>query len=224
MKVSSSDDDTIIIQCERFEAGREPFSLLVPTSIEIVYLFLFLAIIYFSGFDWLNFLSEILSTIIAYGENHHVEIIVYVFTFTILIIGNVNDLLFKKVFVRAENVYRIDRNYCILPRPSYNYHQGMIIPDEDIVDVIDSIDIKGANNISVRVSSYYDDDIKGFPVAVETAYKVIVKLKSGELSTIESNSLGVGSCDENQIAFRELMAETQASVEKIKSFLVSSNQ
>ena len=224
MKISSSDDDAIVIQCESFEAGKEPFLLPVPTLIEIVYLFSFLAIICFSSFNYLKFLSEIVSIIIAYGENHHIEIVIYVFTFTILIIGNVNDLLFKKVFIRSKNVYKIDRNYCILPRPSYNYHQGMIIPDEDIVDVIDSIDIKGTNNISVRVSSYYDDDIKGFPVAVETAYKVIVKLKSGESSTIESNSLGVGSCDENQIAFRELMAETQTSVEKIKSFLVSSNQ
>jgi hypothetical protein len=95
-------------------------------------------------------------------------------------------------------------------------------PDENIVEVIDSIDIEGTNNISVSVSSYYDDDIKGFPVSVETAYKVIIKFKSGEFSTIESNTLGVGSCNDNQIAFRELMIETQAAVEKIKSFLVSS--
>jgi hypothetical protein len=224
MKVSISDDDTIIIQCERFEAGKEPFSLLVLTPIELVYLFLFLTIICFSGFNWLKSLSEIPSAVMSYGEKHHLEVIVFGFAFTRLTIESVNSLFFRKVFVRAENIYRIDSNLCILPRPSYNYHQNMIIPDEDIIDMIDSIDIQGANNISVRVSEYYDDDINGFQAWAETTYKVIVKLKSGESSTIESNSLSVGSCDENQIVFRELMAETQISVEKIKSFLVSSNR
>ena len=98
----------------------------------------------------------------------------------------------------------------------------MMTPDENLIEVIDSIDIEGANNISARVSSYYDDDVKGFPVSVETAYKVIIKFKSGEFSTIESNTLGVGSCNDNQIEFRELMTETQSAVEKIKTFLVSS--
>jgi hypothetical protein len=224
MKISSSDDDAIVIQCERFEAGKEPFLLPVPTLIEIVYLFSFLVIIYFSNFNWLKFLSEIISTIIVYGENHHIEIIIYGFTIMISTIGGVSNLFFKKVFVRVENVYKINRSRCILPRPSYNYHQDMIIPDKNFVDVINSINIEGTNNISVRVSSYYDDDIKGFPVSVETAYKVIVKFKSGESSIIESNTLGVGSCDDNQIAFRELMTETQSAVEKIKNFLAASKQ
>jgi hypothetical protein len=224
MKVSSSDNDTIIIQCERFEPGKEHSSWPVPTLIELVYLCSFLIMICLSGFNWLNLLFEIQSAIIAYGDKHHLEIIVYGVTFTILIIGRIDDLFFRKISIRAENIYRIDRNCCILPCPSYNYHQDMIIPDENTVDVIDSIDIYGVNNISTRISSYYNDDIKGFPVSVETAYKVIIKFKSGESSTIESNSLSVGSCDENQIALREIMVETQISVEKIKSFLVSSNQ
>jgi hypothetical protein len=55
MKVSMSDDDTIVIQCERFEAGKEDFSWLIPQSIEIVYLFLFLIIFCFSSFNLLDF-------------------------------------------------------------------------------------------------------------------------------------------------------------------------
>jgi hypothetical protein len=222
MKVSMSDDDTIVIQCERFEAGKEDFSWLIPQSIEIVYLFLFLIIFYFSSFNLLDFLLEIQSVIVSYGKNHNLEIIIYGITFTLLITESINNTFFKRVSITKEKTYLIDRNHCILPRPSYNYHQNMITPDENIIEVIDSIDIEGANNISARVSSYYDDDVKGFPVSFETAYKVIIKFKSGEFSTIESNTLGVGSCNDNQIAFRELMIETQAAVEKIKSFLVSS--
>ena len=39
---------------------------------------------------------------------------------------------------------------------------------------------------------------------------------------IESNSLGVGSCDGNQIAFRELIAKTKIAVEQIQIFLAAS--
>jgi hypothetical protein len=222
MKVYSADDGTLIIQCERFESGKEPFSLLIPTRIELIYLFIILTIFCFSGFDVLRSLSEVQSVIISYGDSHRLEIIVYSFTFILITTESINNIFFRKVFIRKEEIYRVDRSCGILPRPSYNYHQNMITPDESFVDVIDSIDIEGANNISVRVSSYYDDDIKGFPVSVETAYKVIFKFKSGEFSTIESNTLGVGSCNDNQIAFRELMTETQAAVGKIKSFLAAS--
>lgn len=222
MKVSLS-DNYIIIHRERFDAGKEPFHL-VPKFTELAYLSSFLIMICLSGFNWLNLLSEVQSAIITYGDKHHLEMIVYSVTFTILIIGFIDDLFFRKVSIRVEYIYRIDRNHCVLPHPSYNYHQDMIIPDENTVDVIDSIDIYGVNNISTRISSYYDDDIKGFPVSVETTYKVIIKFRSGESSTIESNSLCVGSCHENQIAFRELMAEAQSSVEKIKLFLLSSKQ
>lgn len=224
MKVSPSDDDTLIIQCERFEAGKEPFSLLIPTRTEFVYLFILLITVYFSGFDVLDFLSEVYSEIILYGESHRLAVIVYSFTFILVTTGAIYDIFFRKFFIRKEKIYRIDRSSGILPRPSYNYHQNMIIPEEDFVDVIDSIDIEGASNISVRVSSYYDDDIKGFPVSVETAYKVIIKFKSGESSTIESNSIGVGGCNDNQVAFRELMTETQAAVTTIKSFLAAPKQ
>jgi hypothetical protein len=222
MKVSSSDDDTLIIQCERFEAGKEPFSLPVPTSIELVYLFFLMIIFYFSGFNLLKFLTELQLTTILYGKNHHLETIVCGFTFTLLIIEFGNNIFFKRVFIRKEKTYRIDRKSCVLPHPGYNYHQNMMTPDKNIVETIDSIDIEGTDNVSIRVSDYYDSDINGFPSWAEITYKVVIKFKSGESSTIESNSVGLGSCNDNQIAFRELMTETQAAVAKIKSFLAAS--
>ena len=86
---------------------------------------------------------------------------------------------------------------------------------------IDEIEI--IRDIEVKMSNYSDDDVNNeFPASAKTIYKVIVKFRSGESSIIESNSLDVASCEENQIAFRQLIAETQAAVEKIKIFITVS--
>jgi hypothetical protein len=224
MKVSSSDDDTILIQVERFEPGKEPFSWPIPTSTELVYLFFLIIIFYFSGFNLLSFLTELQLTTLLYSKNHHLEIIICGFTVTLLIIEFGNNIFFKRVSIRKEKTYRIDRNFCVSPHPGYNYHQSMITPDENIVDMIDSIDIEGTDNVLIRVSDYYDSDINGFPSWAEITYKVVIKFKSGESSTIESNRVSVSSCNDNQVALQELMTETQAGVEKIKSFLAASKK
>ena len=225
MKISVVDDRYLIVQCENFEAGKEPFLLPTPTSTEFVYFFIIILSTYLSGFNLLDFLSKIELSIIAYGKSHPLNSIMYWFALILALVNAIYYLFLKRAIVRREKTYQIDRDSWILPRPAYSYHQNMITFDENFVDRIDSIEIDDINNIAIRVSSYYDSDIEGFPSWAETTYKVIVKFKSGESSMIESNSLGVGSYDDNQIAFRELIAKTKIAVKQIQSFLtVSKNE
>jgi hypothetical protein len=222
MKVSAVNDKSLVIQCEFFTASSKP--LPKPILIEFGYLFFLILTIYLSGFNIIEFLLKIELSIIDYWQKHLLNSIVYGSTFTIFLVTAIDSIFFKRVIIRRDKTYQIDEDSCILPHPGYNYHQNMIDFDENFVDRIDSIEIEDINNVKLRVSSYYDADIGGFPSSTETTYKVVIKFSSGESATIESNSLEVSRCDDNQIAFRELIASTKLAVEQIQSFLIASKQ
>jgi hypothetical protein len=215
MKVSMVTNNTLTIRCENFEGGKEPVSLPKPTLTELIYLFFIVLAIYFSRFNLFNTLTSIGESIMNYQERHLFGSIAFGLFFVIVMINILQYLFFKKIALRVLHTYKINRDRCILPRPPYNYHKDMPKIDSDFVDFIDEIDM----NDDVEVRTTYDTESGCESSCAFTIYKVIIKFRSGESSTIESNSLSVSSCDENQIAFRELIAKTNTAVGQIKSFL-----
>lgn len=82
MKVTSFNEDTLIIQCEKFEAGKKPFLLPKYTLIWSLYLFFILTITCFSVFNSLEFLAKIGASIMSYSEIHPVRgyrVLTYIF-------------------------------------------------------------------------------------------------------------------------------------------------
>jgi hypothetical protein len=215
MKVSIATDNILVIQCENFEGGKETFSLPKPNLTELIYLFFIALAIYFSRFNFLDYLVSIKKSIATYHESHAFTSIAFGLFFILIINNIVQYLFFKKITLRALHTYKIDRDRCILPRPPYNYHKDMLTIDSNFIDFVDEIDVN--NDVEIRTT--YDTESGCESSCAFTIYKVIIKLRSGEFSTIESNSLSVISDDENQIAFRELIAKTNTAVRQIKSFL-----
>jgi hypothetical protein len=226
MKVSTIDDNSVIIQCENFEAGREPFLFPRPTSTEFVYLFFILTITYLSGFNPLEFLVNIELSTVSYWENHPCNSIVYWATFLIFFASMVDNLFFKKFVIRRDRNYQIDRDSCFSAHPPYSLIQKIErISYEDIFKAVSTIhEIDMVEDFKIGVT--YDEDSGSSSAYAIKSYKIVVELDAGKSSTIESNSidtLRVGSS--NQIAFCELIAETQTAVEQIKKFLeVSKNK
>ncbi len=215
MKVSIANDNILIIQCENFEGGKESFSLPKPNLTEFTYLFFIVLAIYFSQFNLFDYLTSIGKSIVTYQKSRVFSSIAFGLFFVLIMNNIIQYLFFKKITLRALHTYKIDRNRCILPRPPYNYHKNMLTIDSNFVDFIDEIDM----NDDIEIRTTYDTESGCESSCAFTIYKVIIKLRSGEFSTIESNSLSVSSVDENQIAFRELIAKTNIAVGQIKSFL-----
>jgi hypothetical protein len=223
MKVSSSDDDTIIIQFEKFEAGKKPFSLPRISLAEFVYLVFILTITYLSGFNPLAFLVKIESSTISYWESHPLNSIVYSTTFLILFFSRISDIFFKKFVIRRDGSYKIDKDSYFSAHPPYSLSQKIEkISYEEIFNAVSLI-----NKIHIvedfKIGVTYDEESGSAAAYAIASYAVVIELGTGKHLTVESgsiNTLTVGN--DNQVAFNKLVLETKIAVEHVKSFLAAS--
>jgi hypothetical protein len=222
MKVSLSDDN-IIIQCERFDAGRKPFSFPKLTFTELVYLFFVLTITYLSGFNPFELLIKIESSTISYWESHPINSIVCLSTFLIFFSSTIENLFFKNFVIRKDVNYQIDKDSYFVSHPPYSLSQKIEkISYEEIfnaVRIINKIDIVE----DFRIGVTYDEDSGSAAAYAIASYKVIIEFDTEKYSIIESgsiNTLSVGN--DNQVAFNKLIAETKIAVNQVESFLAAS--
>lgn len=208
MKVSTVVDGSLIINCEHFSCGKEDnVHLELPNFTELTYLF-FVVIILIASFD---------ITRISVNTDNIIFAAYCVFWGSAIIYA----IFIKTLTIKISDSYRIDLESCLSAYPPYSLYQKVrMIRDKNEIAIIDEIEM--FRDIEVQMSTYSDDDSTEFSVSAKTIYKVVITFRSGESSIIESNLLDVTSCEKNQIAFRELMVETQATVEQIKSFLSAS--
>jgi hypothetical protein len=222
MKVSTAVDGSLIVECESFEGGKEKSCIRMPevTRTEWGYLFFLILVGYFAGFNPLMALMSGIENLAADWQTH--QFVSIILSFALVIIGaNLYYALFLKTFtLRVTNSYRIDRNGSWSPYlPPNFYRTPRIISDEHIINEIDLTEDAKASLISPA----YEDRLTSPPhVQILTYYQVVIRFSSGESTKIESNGLAVWNCDEDQAAFRGLIAETKTAVEQIKSFLAAS--
>jgi hypothetical protein len=227
MKLSTTVDG-LIVTCESFEGGKEKSFIRMPevTLAEWGYLFLLILLSYLAGFNPLAVLTSIITNFEADWRSHQFGSIILLLFFITTGAKIVYALFFKTFARRVTSSYRIDRDGSFHYLPNF----GRIIEitsDRNIVDLIDGIELTEGVRSYIAESyvprTNYNLIYESPPtVQIATNYQVIVRFNSGASSIIESNGLAVWHCDDDQIAFRELITETQAAVEQVKIFLAAS--
>jgi hypothetical protein len=207
MKVLMTANEALSIQTIHFETGKEtPFRLSTLVNIYPGYLWgIFILLILVTNTD--------LSQIRIFWESSLVNRLVYIFGFLVFIIKAIDDFFIKVVNYRESNTFQIDKNgYFSCPSEKI----GMM----GNVNLVDELNIVKKVEIIVSMRRHPDDD--GFQkFAPITTYEVVAVLSSGKSVILENNSINLFHGDDNQVAFRELLAETQAAVEEINIFLNS---
>jgi hypothetical protein len=222
MKVSTAVDGSLIVECESFEGGKEKSFIRIPavTPTEWGYLFSLILISYLAGFNPVVTLMSVITNLIADWQTHQFGSMILLFCL-ILIGANLCYALFLKTVTRKiTNSYRIDRNGAWSSYfPASFYRTPRIISEQNIIDEIDLTEDAEAY---LTPPAYEDRNTSPPHVQISTNYQVVIRFSSGESIKIESNGLAVWYCDEDQVQFRELIAETKIVVEQIKSFLAAS--
>jgi L-ribulose-5-phosphate 3-epimerase UlaE len=210
MKVSTAIDGSLIVRCQHFSCGAEDTAILKKSTFtELIYLF-FIAIIFIASFDFTKISVNTDNIIFAVYCVAWGSAIIYA-------------IFFKTLTIKVLDSYQIDLKNCLSAHPPYPLYQKIrMIRDKNEIAIVDGIEM--VRDVEVQMSTYSDDDDTEFPASAKTVYKVVITFKSRESSIIESNFLDVASCEDNQIAFRKLMVETQATVEQINSFIAASTK
>jgi hypothetical protein len=228
MKVSTAVDGSLIVKCENFEGGKEKSFFRMPevTPTEWGYLFAIVLVSYFAGFNPLVFLMSTIANLEADWKTHQFGSIILCLFAIVTGVYLYYDLFLKTVSRKITNSYRIDRDGSFLPHTTSNFYRtAKIISDENIVSILDEIDLIEDTEACITSTNYERRHNCAPNVRILTNYQVVIKFNPGASSRIEFNGLAVWHCDEDQAKFREFIAETQAAVKQIKSFLeVSKNE
>jgi hypothetical protein len=225
MKVSTAVDGSVSVKCESFEGGKEKSFIRMPdvTPTEWGYLSLLILVSYLAGFNPVTMLMNAITNLEVDWKTHQFGSIILFLFFIISGASLFYDLFFKKIERKVTNSYLIDRDGSFSADPSSNfYRKASLISDLNTVNIIDEIDLTEDVEACITSTDYERRHNSSPNVRILTNYQVVVRFNSGASSTIESNALAVWRCDDDQVAFRKLIAETQASVEQIKSFLAAS--
>jgi hypothetical protein len=210
MKISTADDNSIIIHCERFESGKTGINNSDAISmIGVLPLCFVLVCVQMqtkTQFDLVQFESYL---------NKHLPLVISITFFIITtVICAIDDLFFKSPSVKTSFVYQVDRNGC------FSSYDGkvkgicrVIIEDND--KIVESLKMF----VDMPIESYNENSSRS-PQRI--LHKVIVELSTGECFPIEENSIYVFSHPDTEAAFSKLTTETNLAIEQIKSFLEKS--
>jgi hypothetical protein len=198
MRILIALDESLIIQAEKIEIGKgnHTSSSIIEEVLSVLpFLLLSILIFAYGNFQYQLFLEIVVS-----------------FSACIGIWTSIHNIFFKIGGRKLSCEYQICLNGYLL-----SYPQMQSVTADDDTNLIKGIDIVVAMNEDASPNSediFWPD---------ETFYKVIVKLNSGTLCTIEENCIKISSSDANQIAFRKLIAETHSAIQQIKLFLAESS-
>lgn len=197
MKILILPDESLIIQAEEIEIGKgNHTSLSIIGEVWSVLQFLIFGIVMYiySDFQYQLFIEIVVS-----------------FSTCIGIWTSIHNIFFKIGGRKLSHEYQICLNGHLL---SYPQKQSVTADDVNVVKDIDII-------VAVDEDANPSSEDAFWPS--KTLYKVVVRFNSGKLYMIEKNCIEIVSSDANQIAFRELIAETHSAVQKIKLFLAKSS-
>ncbi len=217
--------DGLVIKCESFAGGKEKSFIRMPevTRIEWGYLFVFMLVSYFAGFNPIAASTIIITNFAADWQAHQFGSSILLLFFIVTGASLVHSLFFKTFTRRVASSYRIDRGGFFSVYSSSDLDPiSKIMTDTSTATIIDKIELIEDIESCITSTDYERRHQMPPNVRILISYKVIVKFNSGEQTTIESNGLAVWHDEDDQVAFRELIAETKEIVKQIKSFLVAS--
>jgi hypothetical protein len=189
MKILEVSDESIFIQCEKYEPSGLNIGSLIPISL------LLLAIVanpqhagreIDSGQHWLS-LGVVVSS-------------VGIWTLSLMY-----DFL-KPINRRGSHKYQINRDGVFSDLE-------IDAPSMDRINVIDVI--VSLPDITDRLCDSYEEENYNY----STMYVVKIGFKSGSMIELERNELSIYRSEDNQVGFRKLIADTNTGIQRIRDFL-----